>query len=117
MIQFRRKDSKSMRSITRELGCSPQTISNQIKHGINLYHGSEFANLTNLKEISKTLVYYARPYTFCDKVNIKRHNGLIRCFIPKGDCIDNCTLQEIIEIQCLENNWYITHQMKYLKES
>ena len=33
LIQIRRKDNRSMRSIARELGCSPQTISNEIKRG------------------------------------------------------------------------------------
>ena len=41
LIQIRRKDNRSMRSIARELGCSPQTISNEIKRGtVGLYHGS-----------------------------------------------------------------------------
>jgi IS30 family transposase len=41
LIQIRRKDNKSMRYIARELGCSPQTISNEIKRGtVSLYHGS-----------------------------------------------------------------------------
>lgn len=41
LIQIRRKDNRSMRSIARELGCSPQTISNEIKRGtVSLYHES-----------------------------------------------------------------------------
>ena len=40
LIQIRRKDNKSMRYIARELGWSPQTISNEIKRGtVSLYHG------------------------------------------------------------------------------
>ena len=41
LIQICRKDKRSMRSIAWELGCSPQTISNEIKRGtVSLYHGS-----------------------------------------------------------------------------
>lgn len=40
-IQICRKDKRSMRSIARELGCSPQTISNEIKRDtVGFYHGS-----------------------------------------------------------------------------
>ena len=47
----------------------------------------------------KTLVYYAHPYTSCDKGTVERHNGLIRRFIPKGEAIDNYSLQDIIDIE------------------
>lgn len=40
LIQIRLKDGKSKRSITREIGCSLTTISNEIKRGtVLLYHG------------------------------------------------------------------------------
>jgi hypothetical protein len=55
--------------------------------------------LSNLEEVSKTLVYYAHPYTSCDKGTVERHNGLIRRFIPKGDYINNYSLQQIIDIE------------------
>src|SRR5699024_8450735 len=53
----------------------------------------------NLEEVSKTLIYFAHPYTSCDKGTVERHNGLIRRFIPKGDCINNYSLQQIIDIE------------------
>ena len=62
-------------------------------------NGSEFADLANLEQVSKTLVYYAHPYTSCDKGTVERHNGLIRGFIPKGDYINNYSLQDIINIE------------------
>ncbi|MDB6228232.1 IS30 family transposase [Lactobacillus amylovorus] len=62
-------------------------------------NGSEFADLANLEQVSKTLVYYAHPYTSCDKGTVERHNGLIRRFIPKGDYINNYSLQDIINIE------------------
>ena len=42
-------------------------------------NGSEFADLANLEQVSKTLVYYAHP----DKGTVERHNGLIRRFYLK----------------------------------
>lgn len=72
---------------------------NQIFKTITTDNGSEFADLSNLEQASKTLVYYAHPYTSSDKGTVERHNGLIRRFIPKGKAIDNYSLQYIINIE------------------
>ncbi|EEJ70744.1 hypothetical protein HMPREF0506_0180, partial [Lactobacillus crispatus JV-V01] len=69
---------------------------NDIFKTITTDNGSEFADLSQLEDISKSLVYYAHPYTSCDKGTVERHNGLIRRFIPKGDYIHNYSLQQII---------------------
>ena len=62
-------------------------------------NGSEFADLADLEKISDTLVYFAHPYTSCDKATVERHNGLIRRFIPNGKRIDNFTSQQISDIE------------------
>ena len=72
---------------------------NDIFKTITTDNGSEFADLSQLEDISKTLVYYAHPYTSCDKGTVEIHNGLIRRFIPKGDYIHNYSLQQIINIE------------------
>ena len=69
---------------------------NDIFKTITTDNGSEFADLANLEQVSKTLVYYAHPYTSCDKGTVERH---IRRFIPKGDYINNYFLQDIINIE------------------
>ncbi len=71
---------------------------NDIFKTITTDNGSEFADLSQLEDISKSLVYYAHPYTSYDKGTVERHNGLIRRFIPKGDYIHNYSLQQIINI-------------------
>ena len=65
-------------------------------------NGSEFADLSNMEKIADTLIYYAHPYTSCDKATVERHDGLIRRFIPKGKRIDDFSGQQIsaIEIWC-----------------
>ena len=72
---------------------------NDIFKTITTDNGSEFADLSQLEDISKSLIYYAHPYTSCDKGTVERHNGLIRRFIPKGDYIHNYSLQQIINIE------------------
>lgn len=58
--------------------------------------------LSELEDLSKTLVYFAHPYTSCEKGSVERHNGLIRRFIPKGKRIDSYSDEQIsqIEIWC-----------------
>ena len=65
-------------------------------------NGSEFSRLSELEELADTLVYFAHPYTSCEKGTNERHNGIIRRFIPKGKRIDSYTAEEIsnIEVWC-----------------
>ena len=72
---------------------------NQIFKSITTDNGSGFADLSDLEQVSKTLVYYAHPYTSCDKGSVERHNGLIRRYIPKGDRMDKYSVEDIAKIE------------------
>ena len=72
---------------------------NQIFKSITTDNGSEFADLSDLEQVTKTLVYYAHPYTSCDKGSVERHNGLIRRYIPKGDRMDKYSVEDIAKIE------------------
>ena len=61
-------------------------------------NGSEFAELSNLEEDSKTLVYYAHPYSSWEKGNNERHNRLVRRFIAKGERISDYGIDTIARI-------------------
>lgn len=67
-------------------------------------NGSEFASLSEVEKLADTLVYYAHPYTSCEKGTVERHNGLIRRFIPKGKRIDSYTAEQISQIELWSNN-------------
>ena len=62
-------------------------------------NGSEFSPLSDLETLSKTLVYFAHPYTSCEKGSVERHNGLIRRFIPKGKRIDSYSDEQIAQAE------------------
>lgn len=62
-------------------------------------NGLEFSQLSSLEELVGTLVYFAHPYTSCEKGSIERHNGLIRRFIPKGHRIDEYSDDEILSVE------------------
>lgn len=73
----------------------------QLFKTITTDNGAEFSTLSDLEKLSQTLVYYAHPYTSCDKGGIERHNGLIRRFIPKGRAIEDYSLTALAKI----SNW------------
>ena len=64
---------------------------NQIFKSITTDNGSEFADLSDLEQVSKTLVY--------DKGSVEQHNGLIRRYIPKGDRMDKYSVEDIAKIE------------------
>ena len=62
-------------------------------------NGSEFASLSDLENVSKTLVYYARPYCSSDKGTNENHNGLFRRFLPKGKRIQDYPVEHIARVE------------------
>lgn len=65
-------------------------------------NGSEFSQMSNLEDVSKILVYYAHPYTSCERGSVECHNGIIRRFIKKGKSIADYSLEYIsnVELWC-----------------
>ena len=72
---------------------------NDVFKTITTDNGSEFSSLSSLEDISETLVYFAHPYTSCEKGTVERHNGLIRRFIPKGKRIGSFTDERISQVE------------------
>ena len=72
---------------------------NRIFKSITTDNGSEFADLSNLEQVSKTLVYYAHPYTFCNKGSVEGRIELIRRYIPKGDRMDKGSAEDVAKIE------------------
>ena len=75
IIQTRIKDGFSLRAIARELGCSPSTISYEVKRGtVSLYHGKQ----SRYKADHGQSVYQANRY----------HCGRKSDFLKKSDFIE-----------------------------
>ena len=58
-------------------------------------NGSEFSRLSELEDLSKTLVYYAHPFASCEKGSIEDHNRLLRRFLKKGSRIEDYSNDDI----------------------
>lgn len=50
------------------------------------YHEQRFRSRKTIKPefLNKTLIYFAYPYSSCEKEPVEQHNGQIRRFIPEG---------------------------------
>ena len=99
MIRIPGKDPNSVMSAFAKLRSTFSEHWNDIFKTITTDNGLEFSSLSGLEEISETLVYFAHPYTSCEKGSVERHNGLLRRFMPKGRRIDSFTDEQISQVE------------------
>lgn len=72
---------------------------NQVFKTITSDNGQEFAELHKLEEESDVKIYFTHPYTSCERGTNERHNGLLRRFIPKGNHINEYTIDDIAFVE------------------
>ena len=108
---------KAFMAMKTELGDSYS----EVFRSITTVNGSEFSQLSELEQGTQTKVYFAHPYTSCEKGAIENHNGLIHRFIPKGKCIEDYSAR----ISWLSNcgltdfpgeSWTTRHRTRLLKQ-
>ena len=91
---------------------------NEIFKTITTDNGSEFADLSNLEEVSNTLVYYAHPYTSCDKdIMGSFADSFLRVITSITILFRKSLTLKPGAIRYQEKYWHIIHQMKSLKEN
>ena len=76
----------------------------RVFRSITTDNGSEFSRLSELEIDSDCMVFYAHPYTSCEKGSIENHNGLIRRFIRKGKQISDYTDDDILYVELWANS-------------
>ena len=104
VIPIANKNAETVLEAFKELKSRYEEHFSEVFKTITTDNGSEFADLSNLEDISKTLIYYAHPYTSCEKGSVERHNGLIRRFLPKGKRIDHYDAQTIADVETWANS-------------
>ena len=55
-------------------------------------NGSEFADLAEIENLVNTKEYFTHTYSSFERGTNERHNGLLRRFIPKGECISESSM-------------------------
>jgi IS30 family transposase len=104
------QSSESIMNALQTLAIDAGDLFSTVFKSITADNGSEFAELSNLEEITGTKIYFAHPYTSSERGTNERHNGLIRRFIPKGKSLLNYSIDNIAKIQ----NWCNTLPRKIL---
>ena len=104
MIPLENRSSETVLNALKGVFADYSEHSAEVFKTITTDNGSEFSTLADLEKISSTLVYFAHPYTSCEKGSNERHNGLIRRFIPKGKRIDDYSSEQISDIEIWCNN-------------
>lgn len=104
MIPIPDKYPESVMNAIQEIQKNYSEHFGEIFKTITTDNGSEFSSLSELEKLAETLVYFAHPYTSCEKGTVERHNGLIRRFIPKGKRIDSYTSEQIAQIELWSNS-------------
>ena len=120
-----RLPDKSSRSVMNAFAALKSEYGERFPHifkTITTDNGSEFSRLAEIELESETKVYYARPYSSCEKGSNERHNGLLRHFFPKGRRIDSFTDEDISDAENWINSMpgkllqYKTPKMLFRKE-
>lgn len=104
IIPLRDKSSASVMDAFEKLKADYSEHFSEVFKTITTDNGSEFSDLSKIEVTTSTLVYYAHPYSSCEKGSVERHNGLIRRFIPKGKRIDSLTSDQISDVETWCNN-------------
>jgi len=93
--------SQAMSALPGEYGTSFEEIFKSITSD----NSSEFADLYYCMEETSTQVYYAHPYSSCERGSNEQNNGMIRRFIPKG--IDPATVTEatVLKVETWINHY------------
>ena len=77
----------------------------KIFKSITTDNGTEFSDFLNIIKDTKTKIYFCHPYCSGEKGTNKKHNSIIRYFIPKGTLIENYSYKKINRIAEWMNNY------------
>lgn len=95
-IKIPRKDAKSVIAalavLRKEYGAQ---YFSQIFKTITVDNGAEFIRLSEL-EAWGVGIYFAHPYTSCERAQNERHNRMFRRYLPKGTSINNYSTEQIL---------------------
>ena len=64
---------------------------NEIFKSITFDNGVEFSNWIAIEKYLKTTIYFAHPYSSCERGSNENGNKLLRKFLPKSCNINNYT--------------------------
>ncbi len=94
-IQIPGKDSGSVLHAMQNLRNEYGEKFSQVFKTITVDNGSEFSSFAQVENWGSQ-IYFAHPYTSCERPQNERHNGLFRAFVPKGVSIESFSQEYIL---------------------
>lgn len=122
IIRLPDKSAKSVMNAFMKMKAELGTSYSKVFRTITTDNGSEFSRLSDLENGTQTKVYFAHPYTSCEKGSIENHNGLIRRFIPRESALQTTAMRILGLWSCgpmdyLERFWGIKLRKRSLTMS
>jgi IS30 family transposase len=72
---------------------------------ITFDNGSEFSQVSQLEELDPDFkIYFAHAYSSWERGTNENFNGLLREFIPKGQSMNNLSVERILEFEAALNS-------------
>lgn len=103
MIPVENRSSEAVIDAFKDLFAEYSEHAGEVFKTITSDNGQEFSKLSELEKLADTLVYFAHPYTACERGTNENHNGLIRRFIPKGRAINSYDPEHIMQVEIWAN--------------
>lgn len=111
---IRKIPAQTSASVVNEIDKLERTLGSrrfrELFKSITCDNGPEFMDAVGMERScltkrNRTTVYYAHPYSACERGSNENANGIIRRFIPKGAAIGEITNKKIKQIQDWMNNY------------
>ena len=103
VIRLPDKSADSVMNAFEKMRAELGTSYSKVFRTITTDNGSEFSRLSELENGTETKIYFAHPYSSCEKGSIENHNGLIRRFIPKGKRIADYSDEDLLTVELWAN--------------
>lgn len=76
----------------------------KIFKSITFDNGTEFSKTDEMERNGRTVIYYAHPYSSCERGTNENWNGIVRRFAPKGTSFKNYKTEDLQRItNCINN--------------
>ena len=79
-------------------------LKNETAHTITFDNGKEFAHHRAMEKNIGAKIYFAHPYSSCERGLNENTNGLIRQYFPKGSCFEHITDSDVEKVEGILNN-------------
>jgi transposase, IS30 family len=97
-------ENRKSKTVTKAFANTLNTLPTYVRKSMTYDNGMEMANHQWLAKATGIDIYFAHPYSSCERGTNENTNGLIRRFFPKGTDFNTITTHELQQAQDKLNN-------------